>query len=184
MMKTDINGQLFPPPPTNSDATEEPAAGSFSDRVNGTTLAGIAAYFSDDRGAPSSFDFLSATTTTTSPSHSNRAPIVPSSSTTNLLSSTIPVDESSSSIDDSFADYQDESNLWLPSDRTRQSLDLRAASSSSSTTCSGVAAAVSASLDHEVTTPRILMVEDLGDPVKELMKRVAGEEEAAKRVVS
>ena len=177
-----------------SSAAPENAAASADSVSN--SIPDITAYFSNAE-SPSTFDFIGAGTTITSAAEEDLACLVDPFSrlSASSVADRLPVDEASPDVitskddlhpatdvdvndaiirdddddDDNAGDGQ--SRAWIPPPRTRLCL-----------------ARVKSGGQHlpdddAPTTPRILMTENLGDPVSDMAERLFGPEGAAERKV-
>ena len=164
--------------PTTKSPSQPQNLSQVSDMNGNPPAVGIASYFSD-HGTASSFDFL--TSLTLDPSASHTGLINGDSSSHGSVEQELPSAEDITTItsmakDLSTADSpvhdedDDESHAWIPSLRTRKYLECMVQETASIK-------------DEEITTPRILMVDSLKDPTRELLRVVCGPEAAAERQV-
>lgn len=168
-----------------SPLTPDRSSPSFPSEIetNGKVTPDITAYFSNQETL-STFDLIAATGAMKLDDNVPVSPpvdpfadigtipadIVPSTSILSRTSvPTVETSEVASSTDllflstDAFIFDEDQSHAWIPSERTKRYL-------------SALKSASEIPEEDRVTTPRILMVEDLGDPLLDVVGRIFGEE--------
>ena len=167
--------QNLNPEQKSSRLTPNEYAPSFPMESDEKVAPDITAYFSNQE-SPSTFDLITATQAVKL--DDNAPGNVSASIHTPMSISTLETSDDALATDrlflssDAFIFDDDQCHAWIPGERTK--LYLSALKSVSDPTESPE--------EDRVTTPRILMVENLGDPLLEVVERILGAEDVGRKV--